>query len=99
MGPPSHRDPVVKPLGLHGHSRHRPVGEGHEVNGIRRVTTVYFSEVPPDKYQTTGRIESTNWSADQPKTDVTVIVCTHIQVVYSGVNTTSPATCAQTTFS
>jgi hypothetical protein len=28
-----------------------------------------------------------------------VIVCTHIQVVYSGVNITSPSTCAQTTFS
>jgi len=28
-----------------------------------------------------------------------VIACSHIQVVYSGVNITSPDTCAQTTFS
>jgi hypothetical protein len=27
------------------------------------------------------------------------IVCTHIQVVYTGVNTSSPSTCVQTTFS
>ena len=67
--------------------------------GTDEITTVYFGEGPPDKYQTTGRIDSTDWSTGQPKTDVNVIVCTHIQVVYTGVNITSPATCAQTTFS
>lgn len=67
--------------------------------GTDEITTVYFGEGPPDKYQTTGRIDSTDWGTGQPKTDVNVIVCTHIQVVYSGVNITSPSTCAQTTFS
>ncbi len=67
--------------------------------GTDEITTVYFGEGPPDKYQTTGRIDSTDWSTGQPKTDVNVIVCTHIQVVYTGVNITSPSTCAQTTFS
>lgn len=63
------------------------------------ITTVYFGDGPPDKYQTTGRIDSTDWSTGQPKTNVNVIVCTHMQVVYTGVNITSPSTCAQTTFS
>jgi hypothetical protein len=54
---------------------------------------------PPDKYQTVGRIDSTDGRTEQPRTDVNVIVCTHIQVVYNGVNVTSPSTCAQTTFS
>jgi hypothetical protein len=67
--------------------------------GTDEITTVYFGEGPPDKYQTTGRIDSTDWSTGQPKTDENVITCTHIQVVYSGVNITSPSTCAQTTFS
>ena len=67
--------------------------------GSDEITTVHFGEGPPDKYQTTGRIDSTDWSTGQPKTDVNVIVCTHIQVVYPGVNITSPSTCAQTTFS
>jgi hypothetical protein len=67
--------------------------------GTDEITTVYFAEGPPDKYQTTGRIDSTDWSTGQPKTDSNVITCTHIQVVYSGVNITSPSTCAQTTFS
>lgn len=67
--------------------------------GSDEITTVYFGEGPPDKYQTTGRIDSTDWQTGQPKTDNNVIVCTHIQVVYPGINATSPSTCAQTTFS
>ncbi|MGA7053680.1 MAG: hypothetical protein WBZ37_20890 [Mycobacterium sp.] len=63
------------------------------------ITTVYFGDGPPDKYQTTGRIDSTDWATGGPKTDVNVIVCAHMQVVYTGVNITSPSTCAQTTFS
>jgi hypothetical protein len=63
------------------------------------ITTVYFGEGPPDKYQTTGVIDSTSWSSGQPMTNVNVIVCTFMQVVYSGVNLTSPSTCAQTNFS
>ena len=63
------------------------------------ITTVYFGDGPPDKYQTTGVIDSTSWNTGQPMTNVNVIVCTHMQVVYTGVNITSPSTCAQTTFS
>ena len=68
--------------------------------GTDEITTVYFAEGPPDKYQTTGRhrLDRVGRPAS-PKTNVNVIVCTHIQVVYSGINITSPSTCAQTTFS
>lgn len=66
--------------------------------GTDVITTIYMGEGPPEKYQTSGRIDSTDWHTGQPKTDVNVIVCTHIQVVYPGVNLTSPSTCAQTTF-
>jgi hypothetical protein len=67
--------------------------------GHDNVTTVFMGDGPPDKYQTVGRIDSTDWRTGQPRTDVNVIVCTHIQVVYSGVNIMSPSTCAQTSFS
>jgi hypothetical protein len=30
--------------------------------GSDEITSVYFGEGPPDKYQTTGRIDSTDWS-------------------------------------
>ncbi|HTY33573.1 hypothetical protein [Mycobacterium sp.] len=71
----------------------------HKAMGNDEVTTVYFGGGPPDKYQTSGRIDSTDWQTGQPKTDINVVTCTHIQVVYGGVNITSPSTCAQTTFS
>jgi hypothetical protein len=53
-------------------------------------------EGAPDKYQTTGRIDSTDWRTGQPRTDLPVIMCMHIQV---GNNITSPSTCAQAAFS
>jgi hypothetical protein len=67
--------------------------------GTDEITTIYVAEGPPDKYQTTGRIDSTDWRTGQPRTNVNVILCTHIQVVYTGVNITSPSTCAQANFS
>jgi hypothetical protein len=70
-----------------------------KAGGSDVITTVYFGSGPPEKYQTIGVIDSTDWRTGQPRTDVPVIVCTHIQVVYTGVNLTSPSTCAQTTFS
>ncbi|WP_369802948.1 hypothetical protein [Mycobacterium sp. EPa45] len=63
------------------------------------ITTIYFGGGPPDKYVTTGTIWPTDYSTGQPRTEGTVIVCAHVQVVYSGVNITSPSTCAQPRFS
>ena len=71
----------------------------HKSMGSDEITTIYMGEGPPEKYQTTGRIDCTDWQTGQPKTDNNVIACTHIQVVYPGVNITSPSTCVQTTFS
>jgi hypothetical protein len=34
------------------------------------VTTVCMGEGAPDKYQTTGRIDSTDWRTGQPRTDL-----------------------------
>lgn len=67
--------------------------------GTDVMTDIYMGDGPPEKYQSNGRIDVTDWHNGQPKTDVNVIMCTHIQVVYSGVNLTSPSTCAQTGFS
>jgi len=67
--------------------------------GNDNVTTIYMGEGPLEKYQTTGRIDATDWHTGQPRTNVPVIMCTHIQVVYGGNNVTSPSTCAQAKFS
>jgi hypothetical protein len=67
--------------------------------GHDNVTTIYMGEGAPDKYQTTGRIDATDWRTGQSRTNIPVIMCTHIQVVYGGNNITSPSTCAQAAFS
>lgn len=62
-------------------------------------TTIYFGGGPPEKF----RFRGIAWPVDQrtggPRTDVPLIVCSHIQVVYGGVNITSPDACAQAAFS
>lgn len=76
-----------------------PWNRVQKTGGQAVSTTIYLGDGPPDKYQTIGTIDSTDWQSGQPRTNETVIVCTHIQVIYTGVNLTSPSTCAQTTFS
>ena len=67
--------------------------------GRREITTIYFGGGPPEKYQIYGQTQPTDWQTGQPMLNADYIVCAEIQVVYSGVNITSPSTCAQTTFS
>ena len=67
--------------------------------GRREITTIYFGGGPPEKYQISGQTQPTDWQTGQPMLNADYIVCAEIQVVYSGVNITSPTTCAQTTFS
>lgn len=67
--------------------------------GPIEFTTIYFGGGPVEKYQIRGNSWPVDWNTGQPKLDADFIVCAHIQVVYAGVNLTSPDACAQTTFS
>lgn len=62
-------------------------------------TTIYFGGGPPEKYRFGEDVWPVDWRTGQPRTDVPLIVCSHIQVVYAGVNLTSPGACAQAAFS
>lgn len=64
----------------------------------REISTVYFGGGPPEKFRVTGKTQPTNAATGLPMLDGDYIVCSWIQVVYPGVNITSPETCAQTTF-
>lgn len=66
--------------------------------GPSEITSLYSGAGPPEKYQTHGSINVTELTTGQPKVGATVILCTHIQVVYTGVNITGPPTCTQTVF-
>lgn len=66
--------------------------------GSNVITTMWFGAGPAERVVVPGNIFPTSWIDGKPKTDADVILCSHIQVVYSGVNITSPSTCSQATF-
>jgi hypothetical protein len=61
--------------------------------------TVFFGGGPPEKFTWRGQAYPTDWRTGGPRTDVPLIVCSHIQIVYAGVNLTTPDACAQAAFS
>lgn len=57
--------------------------------------TVYFAGNAPVMR---GSARTVDWSTGQPNTDADFIACAYIQVVYGGINLTTPTSCAQTTY-
>ena len=63
------------------------------------ISTVYFGGGGPDRVALRGVAWPIDSYTGLPRTDVPLIVCSYIQVVYAGVNLTSPNACAQAAFS
>ncbi|KWX66384.1 hypothetical protein [Mycobacterium sp. NAZ190054] len=62
------------------------------------VSVTYFGGGPIERFTTDGDSVPTAWTTGQPAKGSEFIVCSQIQVVYGGVNLTTPSACAQTTF-
>lgn len=62
------------------------------------ISITTFGGGPIERFQADGESVPTDWSTGQPNTRAPFIACTQIQVVYGGVNLTTPSACAQTTF-
>jgi hypothetical protein len=58
--------------------------------------TVYFAGNAPVMQ---GSARTVDWQTGQPNTQAGFIACSFIQVVYGGINLTTPTACAQTTYS
>ncbi len=63
------------------------------------ISVTYFGGGPIERFQVDGDSVPTDWRTGQPNTRANFIACSVIQVVYGGVNLTTPTACAQTTFS
>ncbi len=63
------------------------------------ISVTYFGGGPIERFQTDGDSVPTDWTTGQPNTRANFYACSQIQVVYGGVNLTTPTACAQTTFS
>lgn len=64
---------------------------------VVEISATYFGGGPIERFRIDGESVPTDWRTGQPRTDAGFIACSHIQVVYGGVNLTSPDVCAQTT--
>lgn len=62
------------------------------------ISVTYFGGGPIERFITDGSSVPTDWSTGRPATGADFIVCSQIQVVYGGVNLTTPSACAQTRF-
>lgn len=62
------------------------------------VSVTYFGGGPITRFTTDGDSVPTAWTTGLPAKGSQFIVCSQIQVVYEGVNLTTPSACAQTTF-
>jgi hypothetical protein len=63
------------------------------------ISVTTFGGGPIERFQVDGESVPTDWRSGQPNTRAAFIACSVIQVVYGGVNLTTPTACAQTTFS
>jgi hypothetical protein len=62
------------------------------------ISVTTFGGGPIERFQVDGDSMPTEWRTGQPNTRANFIACSVIQVVYGGVNLTTPTACAQTTF-
>jgi hypothetical protein len=62
------------------------------------ISVTTFGGGPIERFQVDGESTPTDWSTGQPNTKADFIACSVIQVVYGGVNLTTPTACAQTKF-
>lgn len=63
------------------------------------ISVTYFGGGPLERFHVDGSSLPTDWTYGLPNTEAGFIACSVIQVVYGGVNLTTPTACAQTTFS
>jgi hypothetical protein len=63
------------------------------------ISITYFGGGPIERFKTDGQSVPTDWGTGLPNTKAAWYACSQIQVVYGGVNLTTPTACAQTTFS
>jgi hypothetical protein len=63
------------------------------------ISITTFGGGPIERFTADGDSVPTDWRTGQPNTSANFIACSQIQVVYGGVNLTTPTACATTTFS
>ncbi|MDY6995198.1 MAG: hypothetical protein SW019_01295 [Actinomycetota bacterium] len=91
--------PSGTPRELKGANHNNVLSKMYKAINSVEVSITYFGGGPIERFKSDGDAMPINWSTGQPDTSGDFIACSQIQVVYGGVNLTTPSACAQTTYS
>lgn len=94
----SYSAPTGMPRELKGANHDNVLSKMYKTETDVEISVTTFGGGAPDRFSVEAESVPTDWRTGQPKTDAPYIACSHIQVVYGGVNLTTPDACAQTTF-
>ena len=84
--------------GLKGANHDNVLSKAYKSISDYQVSVTYFGGGPMERFAVDGDSVQTDWSTGQPNLKGGFIACSDIQVVFGGVNVTTPSACAQTTF-
>jgi hypothetical protein len=90
--------PSGTPRELKGANHNNVLSKMYKAINDVQISITYFGGGPIERFKSDGDTVPTQWSTGLPATGSDFIACSQIQVVYPGVNLTTPTACAQTTF-
>lgn len=90
--------PSGNPRELKGANHENVLSKMYRALDDVELSITYFGGGPIARFTADGDSVPTQWRTGLPATDADFIACSQIQVVYGGVNLTTPPACAQTRF-
>jgi len=94
----SYSAPSGNPRELKGANHENVLSKMYRSINDVELSITYFGGGAIPRFTSDGESVPTDWRTGTPNTTADFIACSQIQVVYSGVNLTTPTACAQTRF-
>jgi hypothetical protein len=91
--------PAGNPRETKGSNHENVLSKMYRATNNVEISVTYFGGGPIERFTTDGDSVPTDFGNGRPDTQSAFYACSQIQVVYGGVNLTTPTACAQTTFS
>jgi hypothetical protein len=95
----SYSAPSGNPREVKGANHENVLSKMYKAINNVEISITYFGGGPIERFKADGDSVPTEWATGRPNTQAAFFACSQIQVVYGGVNLTTPTACAQTTFS
>ncbi|UXA17574.1 hypothetical protein [Mycobacterium sp. SMC-4] len=90
--------PAGVPRELKGANHNNVLSKMFKALNNVEISVTYFGGGPIERFRVDGDSMPTEWRTGLPATGADFLACSQIQVVYGGVNLTTPTACAQTRF-